>query len=92
MYDLLIVNGSVVSPTGTEALDVAVNGETIVAVGPSRARSGQRRRKVIDAAGCLVIPGGDRPARALRDELRAHPRHRGPAVLVRRGARRQHDA
>ena len=40
MYDLLIVNGSVVSPTSTETLDVAVNGETIVAVGPQVARGG----------------------------------------------------
>ena len=44
MYDLLIVNGSVVSPTGTEALDVAVNGETIVASAPA-GRSGRRRRR-----------------------------------------------
>ena len=28
MYDLLIVNGTVVTPTGSEPLDIAVNGET----------------------------------------------------------------
>jgi dihydropyrimidinase len=60
MYDLLIVNGSVVSPTGTDALDVAVDGETIVAVGP-RGSLEPEARKVIDADDCLVIPGGIDP-------------------------------
>jgi len=60
MYDLLIVNGSVVSPTGTESLDVAVNGETIVAVG-ARGSLGADAQKVIDADDCLVIPGGIDP-------------------------------
>ena len=60
MYDLLIVNGSVVSPAGTEALDVAVNGETIVAVGP-RGSLEAEAKKVIDADECLVIPGGIDP-------------------------------
>jgi dihydropyrimidinase len=60
MADLLILNGTVVSPAGSEALDVAVTGETVTAVGP-RGSLGTTARKVIDAAGCLVIPGGVDP-------------------------------
>jgi dihydropyrimidinase len=60
MYDLLIVNGTVVSPTGTEAYDVAVTGETITAIG-ERGSLGTEAAKVIDATGCLVIPGGIDP-------------------------------
>ena len=33
MHDMLILNGTVVTPAGREALDVAVDGETIAAVG-----------------------------------------------------------
>ena len=33
MHDMLILNGTVVTPAGSEALDVAVDGETIAAVG-----------------------------------------------------------
>ena len=60
MHDLLIVNGTVVSPEGEQALDVAVSGETIAAVGPPGSL-GSEARKVIDARGCLVIPGGVDP-------------------------------
>jgi dihydropyrimidinase len=60
MYDLLIVNGTVVSPTGADAFDVAVAGETIVAIA-ERGSLGSEAKKVIDATGCLVIPGGIDP-------------------------------
>ena len=33
MHDLLILNGTVVTPAGREALDVAVDGERIAAIG-----------------------------------------------------------
>src|SRR6185437_1148148 len=60
MYDLLIVGGTVVTATGSEACDVAVDGETIAAVGPAGSL-GAEAKKVIDADGCLVIPGGIDP-------------------------------
>jgi len=60
MYDLLIVNGTVVTPTGAEACDVAVDGETIAAVAPA-GTLGTEAKKVIDAAQCYVIPGGIDP-------------------------------
>src|SRR5258707_9024063 len=60
MYDLLILNGTVVSPTGAESLDIAVDGETIAAIG-AQGSLGTEATKVIDATGCLVIPGGIDP-------------------------------
>src|SRR5579862_3586379 len=60
MYDLIVVNGTVVTPTGTEASDVAVDGETIAAVAPAGSL-GSEAKKVIDAGQCLVIPGGIDP-------------------------------
>lgn len=60
MHDLLILNGTVVTPTSSDALDVAVDGESVAAVGP-RGSLGAEAAKVIDAAGCLVVPGGVDP-------------------------------
>ena len=45
MHDMLILNGTVVTPAGSEALDVAVDGETIAAIGMPRARWGPRRAR-----------------------------------------------
>ena len=60
MYDLLILNGTVVSPTETGKMDVAVDGETISAVG-REGSLGTEAKKTIDASGCFVIPGGIDP-------------------------------
>ncbi|MFN2142524.1 MAG: dihydropyrimidinase, partial [Candidatus Promineifilaceae bacterium] len=51
-YDLVIKNGMIVSGASAAVADVAVQGETIAAIG--RNLSGKR---VIDAAGKLVTPG-----------------------------------
>jgi len=60
MHDLLITGGTVLTPAGRETLDVAVDGETIVAVDVPGSL-GTEARKLIDATGCLVIPGGIDP-------------------------------
>src|SRR5579872_240772 len=60
MYDLLIVGGTVVTPTAADACDVAVDGETITAVAPAGSL-GSEAKRVIDATGCYVIPGGIDP-------------------------------
>jgi dihydropyrimidinase len=60
MLDLVIRGGQVVAPFGIGTWDVAVQGETIVAV----AEPGQLTRdvgRVIDATGKIVIPGGIEP-------------------------------
>ncbi len=55
-YDLLIRNGRVVDGTGApwRHADVAVKGDTIVAVGPRLEGSA---RRIVDAAGRVVAPG-----------------------------------
>jgi len=53
MYDLLVRGGTVVTPTRTEALDVAVRGEHIAAIEPPGAL-GAEAEKVIDATRCYV--------------------------------------
>jgi dihydropyrimidinase len=59
-YDLVVLNGTVVSPAGEWALDVGVRGETIAALGEPGSL-GTEAARVIDASGCLVIPGGVDP-------------------------------
>ena len=56
MYDLVIRNGLIVGADGTIAADLAIDGEQIAAIGTRLAG-----RRVLDAAGCYVIPGGIDP-------------------------------
>ena len=60
MARTLIVNGSVISPTGVSPADVLVDGETIAAVlAPGQAAAlGITADRTIDAANKYVIPGG----------------------------------
>jgi dihydropyrimidinase len=51
-YDLVVKNGTVVSPAGCFAADVAVVGEQIAAIG-----AGLRGSREIDASGGYVLPG-----------------------------------
>lgn len=60
MYDLLVSGGTVVTPVGSEPLDVAVNGEQIAAI-CQPGSFGNEAARVVDASGCLVIPGGVDP-------------------------------
>lgn len=55
MHDLVIRGGTIVDGTGSpeRRADIAVNGDTIVAVGNDLGRA----RRVIDAAGLTVTPG-----------------------------------
>ena len=53
-YDLILKNGTVVSPGGEERVDVAVRGEKIVAIGKfDEAQAGE----VYDATGLHILPG-----------------------------------
>ncbi len=54
-YDFVITGATVVGPRGREQVDVAVEGETIVAVGPGLAG---KAKSVVDATGKFLIPGG----------------------------------
>lgn len=55
-FDLLIKNGTVVTATDTCVADVGVSGEKVSAIGAQLPI--ENAGKVVDAAGCLVIPGG----------------------------------
>jgi len=52
MFDLAVRGGTVVTSSSTVSADVAIDGETIAAVGPDLAG-----RREIDATGQLVFPG-----------------------------------
>ncbi|OUC05176.1 hypothetical protein RY27_28845, partial [Litorilinea aerophila] len=55
-YDIVIQGGLIVNGDGAVEADLAIQGETIAAIGLDL--SG---RRTIDAAGCYVIPGGVDP-------------------------------
>lgn len=55
-FDLLIKNGTVVTATDTCVADVGVSGEKVSAIGAQLPI--ENAGKVVDAVGCLVIPGG----------------------------------
>jgi len=59
MLDIVIANGSVVTPGGVEQIDIAIENEKISAIGLRSAFSEAAR--VIDANGKIVIPGGIDP-------------------------------
>ncbi len=52
MHDVVIRNGTVVTPLAARRLDVGIDGETIAALG-----EGLRGRRTLDADGLLVFPG-----------------------------------
>ena len=60
MARILILNGTVISPTGAERADVLIDGETIAAIfAPGQvATLGITAERIIDAHGKYVIPGG----------------------------------
>ena len=60
MLDIIIRNGTVVTPWGVGDWDVAIQGERIVAVAAANTLTDEVGR-VIDATGKVVIPGGIEP-------------------------------
>src|SRR6195256_5539689 len=61
MLDLIVRGGDVVTPEGVLRCDVAVAGETIAAIAAPGALSADIAKRVIDAAGRIVMPGGIDP-------------------------------
>lgn len=57
MTDLLIRGGTVVTPSGSRAADVAVRGGRIEAIETDLAGLAERTAEVVDASGLLVLPG-----------------------------------
>ena len=61
MLDLIVARGTAVLPSGPEAADIGVAGGRIVAIGAPGSLAPMSARRVVDAAGQLVIPGGIDP-------------------------------
>jgi dihydropyrimidinase len=59
MFDKIIKNGKVVTPSGVLNADIAIEGEKIIGLGVCGKFSGAE--EIIDAKGRLVIPGGIDP-------------------------------
>jgi dihydropyrimidinase len=57
-YDLLVLNGLVVTVDEMGEFDIAVKDEKIVKVVPKGGLAGVQTKKVIDAQGGMVCPGG----------------------------------
>ena len=64
MFDLIIRGGDVVTPQGVVCSDVAVAGETIVAIAASGTLAAGSAKRVIEATGHARHAGRHRPARA----------------------------
>ena len=61
MFDLILRNGTVVTPHGTSRQDVAISGEIISAVTSPDAIDNTQTKRSIDVNGKIVMPGGIDP-------------------------------
>ena len=61
MFDLVIRSDRVVTPAGVAACDIAVQGEKIAAVASAGSFAADSTRRLIDASGKIVMPGGIDP-------------------------------
>ena len=61
MFDLILRNGTVVTPHGTSRQDVAISGETISAITSPDAIDNTQTKRSIDVNGKIVMPGGIDP-------------------------------
>ncbi len=61
MFELVIRGDRVVTPAGVAACDLAIQGEKIVAVGAAGSFGADTTKRLIDATGKIVMPGGIDP-------------------------------
>ncbi|MGH8636391.1 MAG: amidohydrolase family protein [Burkholderiales bacterium] len=61
MMDLVIRSDRVVTPIGVAACDVAIEGERIAAVAAAGTFGAAAARRIVDATGAIVMPGGIDP-------------------------------
>jgi len=61
MLDLVIRGDRVVTPAGVGAFDVAIQGEKIVALAAAGTYASDGARRLVDATGKIVMPGGIDP-------------------------------
>ena len=61
MFDLIIQGGEVVTPEGVITADVAIAGESIAALAAHGTLGADSAKRVVNAAGQIVMPGGIDP-------------------------------
>jgi dihydropyrimidinase len=61
MFDLIIRSDRVVTPAGVAACDVAIAGGRIAAVAAAKAFRAEDAKRLVDATGAIVMPGGIDP-------------------------------
>jgi dihydropyrimidinase len=61
MMDLVIRSDRVVTPVGVSACDIAIQGERIAAVAAAGTFGADAARRIVDATGAIVMPGGIDP-------------------------------
>ena len=61
LFDLVIRSDRVVTPAGVAACDVAIQGEKIAAVAAAGSFDSNNAKRIIDATGKIVMPGGIDP-------------------------------
>jgi dihydropyrimidinase len=69
-FSIVIRGGTAVLPQGVARVDIGIRDETIAAIGEQLGAGINE----INAAGRIVAPGGDRPARAHRANIRGRTR------------------
>ncbi len=73
MFDLLITNGEVILPECHAKLDVAIQGEKVAALATT-GTLGKKARRVINAKGLYVLPGGIDPHTHIQMETSGVPK------------------
>ena len=92
MHDVVVVNGTVVTESGELAADLAIDGEQIAAViERSPGQAPPEGKRLIDADGMLVLPGGVDPHVHYALEF-GGVISEGRGALARRGRRRDDDS
>ena len=79
MIDLIVRNGTVVTPEGADVRDVAVEGERIVAVAAPGSLPVDNAR-IVDATGKIVVPGGIDPHTHLAHGIMSRPDEPGLTI------------
>jgi len=76
MFDVIVKNGTVVTPHGVGAWDIGIVGEQVAAIAASGSLSTESAN-VLEATGKVVVPGGIDPHTHLAHSIMSHPEEPG---------------
>ena len=85
MLDLIIKNGTVVTPWGSGSWDIGISGEKIVSVSLT-GTSNDEATQVIDAVGKIVVPGGIEPHAHISAPIMGYSEKTAPPEEVSRAS------